>query len=315
VRAFLKQHKLPVVSTFQAAGVVSKELEDCFVGRVGLFKNQPGDKLIDQSDLIITIGFDPVEYDAEIWNPKADKTIIHIDHVIPRYHTSYYPVVELFGDISETLMALSPKISGDKDLSNISEVKEQHDALYDVIKQGKTLSGERVHPLRFIYELQEFIDESYYVLCDVGSIYMWMLRYFLSYEPRHLLSSNGQQTLGVGLPWAITTSLLHPDNKVISMSGDGGFLFSAMELETAVREKVNFVHFIWNDNCFDMVKEQQLMKYQRSTAVDFINIDHVKFAESFGATGIQINHSDELAEVIKSSLSMKGPVIVDVPID
>ena len=83
----------------------------------------------------------------------------------------------------------------------------------------------KVHPLDLIEVLQEQTDDDMTVTVDVGSHYIWMARYFKSYEPRHLLFSNGMQTLGVALPWAISAALVRPKTKVISVSGDGGFLF------------------------------------------------------------------------------------------
>lgn len=83
-----------------------------------------------------------------------------------------------------------------------------------------------------------------------------MMRYFFAYEPRKLLCSNGQQTLGVGLPWAIAASLVQEppcSQKVISISGDGGFMFSSQELSTAVLQGCNITHFIWNDEAYNMV--------------------------------------------------------------
>jgi acetolactate synthase-1/2/3 large subunit len=113
----------------------------------------------------------------------------------------------------------------------------------------------------------------------------------------------------------MAAKLVYPKEKVISISGDGGFLFSAMELETAVRENLSFVHCIWCDGAYNMVKEQQLLKYKREAAVEFGPIDHVKFAESFGAKGFRINQAEELLPTLKKALTLKGPVIIEVPID
>ena len=116
------------------------------------------------------------------------------------------------------------------------------------------LKKEKVHPLDLIEVLQDQTKDDMTVTVDVGSHYIWMARYFKSYEPRHLLFSNGMQTLGVALPWAISAALVRPKTKVISVSGDGGFLFSAQELETAVRLKLPIVHIIWNDGHYNMVE-------------------------------------------------------------
>ena len=79
IRGFLKQYPLPVVSTYQAAGVISRDLLKCFAGRVGLFSNQPGDVLLNSADVVLTIGYNPVEYDPESWNKENNKQIIHLD--------------------------------------------------------------------------------------------------------------------------------------------------------------------------------------------------------------------------------------------
>ena len=127
--------------------------------------------------------------------------------------------------------------------------------------------------------------------------------------------SNGQQTLGVALPWAIAACLADPGSKVISVSGDGGFLFSAVELETAVRLKCNFVHLVWIDGSYNMVGMQQVAAYGRDAAVHFGPVDVVKFAESMGARGLRIEGPDQVAPVLRQAMDMPGPVIVGVPVD
>lgn len=175
----------------------------------------------------------------------------------------------------------------------------------------------KVHPLDLIEVLQDQTKDDMTVTVDVGSHYIWMARYFKSYEPRHLLFSNGMQTLGVALPWAISAALVRPKTKVISVSGDGGFLFSAQELETAVRLKLPIVHIIWNDGHYNMVEFQEEMKYGRSSGVDFGPVDFVKYAESFGAKGYRATSKEEFASLLQEALAqaVDGPVLIDVPID
>jgi acetolactate synthase-1/2/3 large subunit len=87
----------------------------------------------------------------------------------------------------------------------------------------------------------------------MGSFHIWLARHLYSFKARQILISNGQQTLGVGLPWAIAASIVRPTEKIVAISGDGGFLFSAMELETAVRLKANIVQLVWIDGTYNMV--------------------------------------------------------------
>lgn len=315
IRNLLNKTKIPTVSTYQAAGVIPKNLLDCFFGRVGLFKNQPGDRLLDEADLVITIGYGPVEYDPEIWNAKDNKKIIHIDYNPANIQSTYVPTVENIGDISKTLRRLIEQLPSNSEVRNKEKIAELQKELDEKIAQGESFKGELLHPLRFIHDIKTVIDEKTTIVSDIGTHYMWLARYLFSHEPHHLLFSNGQQTLGVALPWAMASCLVRPEENIISISGDGGFLFSAMELETAVRKKLHFVHCIWCDGAYDMVRQQQLMKYNRETAVAFNNIDHVQYAESFGAKGYRINDSEEFLPILKKALSDEGPVIIEIPID
>lgn len=321
VRQLLDAVKLPVVETFQGAGIVSRELEDeTFFGRVGLFRNQPGDMLLKRADLVIAIGYDPIEYEARNWNAEISARIIVIDVEQAEIDTYFQPERELIGDMAHTLDLLLPAIKGYElpegskeylkglrnNIENVSDVKFDRDSAHGL-----------VHPLDLIDVLQDNTTDDMTVTVDVGSHYIWMARYFKSYEARHLLFSNGMQTLGVALPWAISAALLRPNTKVISVSGDGGFLFSAQELETAVRLHLPIVHIIWNDGKYNMVEFQEEMKYGRSSGVDFGPVDFVKYAESFGAKGYRVDSKDSFEETLKQALidAENGPVLIDVPID
>jgi acetolactate synthase-1/2/3 large subunit len=315
VRDLLYKSPLGTVSTFQAAGVVSRDLLQNFVGRVGLFKNQPADELLDKADVIITVGFNPVEYDPEVWNPNNDKLIIHIDASLADIHLTYRPKFELVGCISRTLKKLSHALLAHDQVRHAELVQKLGNKLQTTINEGANKQGALVHPLRFIHDLHKVADDNTTLISDIGSHYMWMARYCLSFRPHHLLFSNGQQTLGVALPWAMIASKVRPNEKVISVSGDGGFLFSAMELETAVREKCNFVHCIWKDGSYNMVAEQEVMKYNRKFGVEFGPVDYVKFAESFGAKGYKVESSDQLLPILNQALQDPGPVLIEVPID
>lgn len=315
IRAFLASHPMATVMSYEAAGTISRDLEHLFGGRVGLFKNQPGDRLLETADLVVTVGFDPVEYDPSTWNSENALTIVHIDEVASQIDRCYRPAVELLGDIAATFEALSEQLKPWSEVPRADTLRNVRADLEADLKRGAKLDGSPIHPLRFIHDLRAELDDETTVVCDIGSHYMWMARHFYSYEPRHLLFSNGQQTLGVALPWAMAASLVRPEKKVVSISGDGGFLFSAMELENAVRIGSNFVHFVWRDGSYDMVGSQERMKYGREFGVRFGSVDLIKFAESFGATGFAIEHADEIIPTLRKAMEISGPVLIDVPID
>lgn len=317
IRNLVEETHLPVVETFQGAGIIPRELEDDFFGRVGLFRNQPGDQLLKHADLVIAVGYDPIEYEPRNWNNEGDANIIVIDSMRAEVDKNFQPERELVGDISQTLDFLLPYMKGFK-LPESS--REYLDGLQEKLKlrdEPPAVTENQVtsHPLSIIQALQDRVTDDMTVSVDVGSFYIWMARHFRSYNPRHLLFSNGMQTLGVALPWAISAALVRPNTQIVSVSGDGGFLFSSQDLETAVRLGLNIVHIIWNDGHHDMVKFQEELKYGKSAGVNFGSVDFVKYAESFGATGLRVEKAQDLEKVLDQAFATEGPVVVDIPVD
>jgi acetolactate synthase-1/2/3 large subunit len=315
LRALLERSPLPCVCTYQAAGVIPRELRRLFAGEVGLFHNQPADQLLDAADAVVSVGYDPIEYDEKLWNAGRERTLVHIDVEPCDIDASYVPSVEITGDIARTLDLLSGKLATRKQRVEDPLLAHLRAELDAARASGASESGSPLHPLRILSELQPFITDDVTLALDMGSFHIWHARYLETFRPRQMLISNGQQTLGVAMPWAIAACLARPGEKVLSVSGDGGFLYSAVELETAVRLGCNFVHMIWRDGRYDMVAFQEQMKYGRTSAVDFGPVDAVKFAEAFGATGFAIRTPDELAPTLRKAMETPGPVLIDIPVD
>jgi acetolactate synthase-1/2/3 large subunit len=318
VRNLVAATGLPVVETFQAAGVVSRALEEHFLGRVGLFCNQPGDVIVSQADVLITVGYDAVEYDPVLWNRDDRRRIVHIDTVPADIDNSYQPTAELRGDITATLTELTEALSG-LALSDAfcREIACQRERLVEI--DGAALAAEctaaGLNPAAVVLRLREHLDDDATIACDIGSVYIYMARHFRVYEPRRLLFSNGQQTLGVALPWAMAAALVRPGTQIVSVSGDGGFLFSAQELETATRLGLTFTHIILRDNTYDMVGFQEVLKYGRKSGVQLGDYDITSYAAAFGARGYRVKTLDEFGATLRQALAEEGPSLIDVPVD
>ncbi|WP_263358161.1 acetolactate synthase AlsS [Acidicapsa ligni] len=316
VHVLIDRGRLPVIGTFQAAGAVSTNLFSNFGGRVGQINNQPADEILAAGDLIITIGYDPVEYWPALWNKGITRTIIHVDALPADIDNSYSPTVELIGNIAATIQLLTPLIaprapdpSIKKQLDKIAQSREE------LARSSAMMNGIPVHPLRLVSELHRILTPDMTLCLDMGSFHLWIARYLYSFRARQVLISNGQQTLGVALPWAIAAALLRPAEKVLSVSGDGGFLFSGMELETAVRLQSNLIHMICIDGTYDMVAVQEVAKYGRPSGTTFGPVDPVQYAEAFGARGFIIRSPDQIAPVLKKAFDIPGPVLIGVHVD
>lgn len=319
LRGFVTATGLPVVETFQAAGVVSRALEDRYLGRVGLFRNQPGDMIVAAADVLITVGYDAVEYDPVLWNTDRTRTIVHVDSLPADIDNNYQPAVELRGDIAATIGTLTQRLAGMAISDDFTrDIDRQRNALAAIDAQALAApcAGPGLNPTAVVLGLREALDDDdATIACDVGSVYIYMARHFRVYEPRRLLFSNGQQTLGVALPWAMAAALTRPGTQIVSVSGDGGFLFSAQELETATRLGLKFTHLILRDNSYDMVGFQEVLKYGRKSGVELGDYDIACYAATFGARGYRVKTMDEFATTLRQALAEDGPSLVDVSVD
>lgn len=318
LRKLLSDYSLPVVETYQAAGVVSRDLEQqSYFGRIGLFRNQVGDQLLQQSDLVIAVGYDPIEYEPRNWNKEGNLRIVNLDTLPAQIDNHYTPIMQLVGNIATSLTELDKLLKGyEYPVAATEQLAKYKQELDQDKKIQVPTSNDASHPLAVVHAIQENVTDDMHVALDVGSHYIWMARHFRCYQPRHLLISNGMQTLGVGLPWAMVAAMLYPEHKSVAVCGDGGFLFSGAELATAVQHHLNVVTIVWNDGGhYDMVKFQEEMKYPQAAGVKFGNVDIVKYAESFGATGLRVNKPADLTKVLSRAFNIDGPVVVDVPVD
>ena len=318
LRKLLSDYSLPVVETYQAAGVVSRDLEQqSYFGRIGLFRNQVGDQLLQQSDLVIAVGYDPIEYEPRNWNKEGNLRIVNLDTLPAQIDNHYTPIMQLVGNIATSLTELDKLLKGyEYPVAATEQLAKYKQELDQDKKIQVPASNNASHPLAVVHAIQENVTDDMHVALDVGSHYIWMARHFRCYQPRHLLISNGMQTLGVGLPWAMVAAMLYPEHKSVAVCGDGGFLFSGAELATAVQHHLNVVTIVWNDGGhYDMVKFQEEMKYPQAAGVKFGNVDIVKYAESFGATGLRVNKPADLTKVLSQAFNIDGPVVVDVPVD
>jgi acetolactate synthase I/II/III large subunit len=153
------------------------------------------------------------------------------------------------------------------------------------------------------------------VLCDTGVAKMWMSRLYPTYRPNTCLVSNGLATMAFALPGAIAAKLVHPERRVVAAVGDGAFLMSVAELETAIREHVHFVVLVWVDGGYGLIRWKEEIQLGRTAAVSFGNPDFVRLAESFGAKGYEIGAAAELLPTLEKALSDETVSVIACPVD
>jgi len=307
---FAEKLNIPVAHTFMGKGALSDNNE-LSLFTVGL---QAGDYIasgLARADVIITIGYDIVEYSPEKWNPNRDKKIVHIDMSPAEVDAHYIVSVGVTGDISISLREIADRARQNE--ANYSKaLREQILRECEAYKNDKSFPPK---PQKILSDLRDIMGEDDIVISDVGAHKLWVARVYPCYKPNTCIISNGFASMGVGVPGAIAAKLLYPERKVVTVTGDGGFLMNSQELETAVREEVPFVSLVFHDKSYSLIEIKQQITFGRKSHVNFGNPDFVKFAESFGAIGYRIEAAGELKPVLEEAFSKNKPVIVDCPVD
>lgn len=311
LRLFSQKIGIPVVNTFMAKGCVPWDSE-LFLGTVGLQVRDYASCGFDLADLVLAVGYDPVEYAPTFWNPERDKTIIHLDFTPAEVDSHYQPAVEVVADIREAIELLTDlcQVRRDPAPSRIL-----HEWILRELEEGSMDEGFPIKPQRLLHDVRSVLAPGDLVISDVGAHKLWIARLYPAYEPNTVLISNGYAAMGIALPGAIAAKLIHPERRVLAMSGDGGALMNIQELETAVRLGLNVVVLIFRDDAYGSIRMKQLTRYGRELGVAFGNPDFVRLAEAFGATGIRIEGAAELIPALKTAFASRGPVVVEVPVD
>ncbi len=307
---FIEKTGIYAVHTQMGKGVVSDASEYSLFA-TGIHRRDYVNCGIDLADVIITIGYNIVEYPPYIWNRDLDKKIINIDFTEAEVDAYYDPDIEVIGDISCSLRQLGELIAGRKNGEAFKAVRE-------FLDRKLTLQFKKRYPLtplEVVGHVREVLSHEDILTLDNGIYKLWFSRLYRTYRPNTFLLDNALATMGAGLPAAIAAKMVRPDRNVLAVVGDGGFMMNSRELETALRYAIPVVILLLNDDAFGFIKWEQQAKGFQNFGLDYRNPDFVKYAESYGAVGMKVKEGDDLSEMLRKALSLKTVVLIECPID
>ncbi|HEY0442816.1 MAG TPA: acetolactate synthase large subunit [Candidatus Limnocylindrales bacterium] len=324
LRALARGLHIPVAATFMGKGAIDDRSHLSLMA-VGLQARDHVLSGFDRADLVVSVGYDLVEYSPAQWNRDGRKRIIHIDTQPAEVDAAYRPEIELIGDIDGTLRRLLaatlPLGIGGRDASARHASREVlvHADLRTALLADLTAfasdEGAPIKPQRAIADLRRALGPSDIVVSDVGAHKIWVARLYQAYEPNTVIISNGFAAMGIALPGAIAAKLVHPDRRVVALCGDGGFLMNSQELETAKRIGANITVVVWRDDSYGLIDWKQQTEFGRPYGVAFGNPDFVAYARSFGIAGFRADTAEALYPTLMRALEHDGPSLVEVPID
>lgn len=309
---FATQLNIPVANTFMGKGVIPYT-HPLALWSVGLQQRDFINCAFDNTDLVIAIGYDLIEYSPKRWNPEGKIPIIHIGANPAEIDSSYIPIVEVVGDISDSLNEILKRADRQgKSEPYALELRADMAADY---KQYANDNGFPIKPQKLIYDLRQVMGPEDIVISDVGAHKMWIARHYHCDRPNTCLISNGFAAMGIAIPGALAAKLVYPNRKVVAATGDGGFMMNCQELETALRVGTPFVTLIFNDGGYGLIEWKQQNQFGESSFVHFGNPDFVKLAESMGLKGYRVESTTDFIPTLKTALAQDVPSVIDCPVD
>lgn len=308
---FAEQLKIPVINTMMAKGIIPMD-NQYSMGTMGIPQRDFQNVILDNSDLVIAVGYDIVEFSPSKWNRTQNHKIIHLDVRPAHIHSLYQPQVQVVGDISDSLEKIAVRCHRESEPELFFRLKE---LMLEDYSAAESDDGFPIKPQRVLHDIRQVLGREDILISDVGAHKMWIGRQYNCYHPNTCIISNGFASMGISVPGAIAAKLIYPEKKVLAVSGDGGFMMNCQEMETALRIGVPIVVMIFNDSGYGLIRWKQEDHFGSSCFTDFTNPDFVKFAESMGAKGYRIQGAAEIIPVLEDAFAQNVPCIIDCPID
>jgi acetolactate synthase-1/2/3 large subunit len=312
LNSLIKKTGIPFFNTQMGKGVVDERHEK-FLGTAALSDSDFLHCAIDRSDVIVNVGHDVVEK-PPFFMEVGGKKVIHVNFFSAEVDKIYFPQLNVVGDIATSILNIALHINNTSnwDLSYFERIKNEVESHLSKYANDNRFP---ILPQRLVNIIREKLPEDGIVTLDNGIYKIWFARNYKCYQPNTLILDNALATMGAGLPSAIASKLIYPEKKVISISGDGGFLMNSQELETAVRLGLSIIVIVLNDSSYGMIKWKQEEMGFENFGLDFKNPDFVKYAESYGAIGYRPTNCEEFCVLLENCLTQDGIHIIDLSVD
>lgn len=311
---FVETLGIPFFNTQMGKGIID-ERHPLYLGTAALSDHDFLHEAIKNVDLIINVGHDTIEKPPFFMQPKDHRKVIHLNFFPAEIDDVYFPQLNVIGDIAHSVSQLTEKLKPMAHSWNIDFLLH----IKAKVKSRLTTYGEDnrfpILPQRFINIVRGLLPDDGIVTLDNGMYKIWFARNYPAYVQNSLLLDNALATMGAGLPSAMIAKMLHPDKKVISINGDGGFMMNSQELETAIRLQLDLTVIILNDNAYGMIQWKQEDLGFKKFGLDYGNPDFVTYAESFGAKGYRPGSVVEFQQTLKKTMASKGVHLIEVAID
>ncbi|MEN8222140.1 MAG: thiamine pyrophosphate-binding protein [Acidobacteriota bacterium] len=307
LRKIADLHNIPILLTPMAKGMISHD-HKWYSGVLFHAMSRELKEIYKNADLVIGIGYDPVEFCYEDWMP--DVPLINIDTVPADVDDSIDLACGIAGKIDKTLdhIAGLPEIKTEWDPVEIKNVRE-------MLQNPPSLKDGSLGPVAVLRILRENLPSDGIMTCDVGAHTHLIGQIWEVEAPGMFIMTNGWSSMGFGIPSAIAAKLFLPDRKVVCVTGDGGFLMMAGEIVTARRLGLNVVFLILADRELSLIRIKQDNRGITRYGVKLYDDDLINENTFFGVPVLTIRNEKELGPALEKGFENKGPLIIEAVIN
>jgi acetolactate synthase-1/2/3 large subunit len=307
VRRFVERHSVPFVSTMMGKGVLPDEHRLC-IGVLGRARHRRVEEYLAGADLVIGIGYDPVEIGYEDWMPKVP--LVHVD----REGLDADPPVKVAVEVRGDLRVILPELAK-ATLPRYAWDLEGLRAFRADLLQSLRPAGRRFQPHQVLDLLRAWLPEDGILACDVGAHTHLVATQWPIADRENLLASNGWSSMGYAIPAAMAAKLARPDREVVGLMGDGGFLMLAGEMATAARLGLKILFVVLRDGSLSLIEAKQRQRDYRVVGVAL----HERWAWTatsyFGVPCIPARSPRAFRSALSRAARLRGPLIIEAHVD
>lgn len=307
----------PVMTSLLGKGAFD-ETDDLALGMLGMHGRKVSNDYINESDLLIAIGVrfsDRTTGRLDSFVP--DTKVIHIDIDPAEIGKNVDVDLPIVGDAKNVLSSLNKVLKDYKVPSEVNDWTNMIKQKNKDLKPRVSYDDVPLKPQTVIKEISDVLTPESILTTDVGQNQMWAAHFFDTQKPRKFISSGGLGTMGFGFPAAIGAKVACPDDPVVSINGDGGFLMVCQELATVREYDIPVIAVVLENRTLGMVYQWQSLLYNERHSQTLLgnSPDFVKLAESFGVNGVRITQPGETKEALSSAIKDNEPILLNVVID
>lgn len=313
-KEIVEKYNIAVASTISGKGSLEDDHQN-YLGVVGsngaVLETR---EVVQNADLVIFIGCRAGSVTTEKWQyPNRNQKIIHIDNDPEVISANYKTELSIVSDAKLFLedlqeIGLQKVFNGTEDIKKSKESKWKN--FYNLAKS----SSLPIKPERIVSDLNSVLPDDCYIVADAGTPCPYFSAFFkLKKSGKYFLTNRAHGALGYALPAAIGVQIGRPNNRVVSIMGDGSFGLAVGELETAVRLKLPIIFIVLSNSVYGWIKAGQKTSFEeRYYSVDFTRTNHAEVAKAYGLDSFRVEKPEDIQKTIEKALSLNKPCLVDI---